>query len=157
MVALAIEQEQGVTVSDLEMEVAGPSYTVDTLDRFVARHPPQDIPVFIIGADAFRDIQAWKAYPAVLDRCHFAVVSRPGLPAADLKLALPDLAGRMCEVPCGTPSQPGILLVDAPTAAVSSTMVRDAVAHGRSLGGLVPANVEQYILRHGFYRTRDAE
>jgi nicotinate-nucleotide adenylyltransferase len=152
MVALAIQQEHGVLVSDLEMDAAGPSYTVDTLARFTERYRPTERPVFIIGADAFRDIGSWKAYPRVLEQCHFAVVSRPGLSVSELPNLLPDLSSRMCHAPCEMPHRPGILLVDAPTAPVSSTAVRDAVAHGRSPGGLVPAGVGEYILRHGFYR-----
>jgi nicotinate-nucleotide adenylyltransferase len=152
MVALAIQQEHGVLVSDLEMDAEGPSYTVDTLTRFAEKYRPAERPVFIIGADAFRDIGSWKAYPRVLDKCHFAVVSRPGLSVTELPNLLPDLAGRMYHAPCEMPQRPGILLVDAPTAPVSSTAVRDAAAHGRSLGELVPAGVGEYIVRHGFYR-----
>jgi nicotinate-nucleotide adenylyltransferase len=156
MAALAIQQEHGVLVSDLEMDAAGPSYTVDTLSRFTQRYGQAHRPVFIIGADAFRDIGSWKAYPRVLDQCHFAVVSRPGLAVSELPALLPGLARRMCSAPCELPHRPGILLVDAPTGAVSSTAVRDAAAHGRSLGGLVPAGVGEYILRHGFYRGTPA-
>jgi nicotinate-nucleotide adenylyltransferase len=157
MVALALQEEHDVIASDLEMDVAGPSYTIDTLDRFAARHPTSGPPFFVIGADAFRDIRMWKGYPQVLDRCHFAVVSRPGLAVPALRDVLPELAGRMHDAPCETPPQPSILLVDAPTAPVSSTAVREAAAQGRSLAGLVPSGVERYILRHGLYRPRDTE
>ena len=152
MVALAVQDESDVIVSDLEMTATGPSYTADTLDRYAAGHPDTSNTFFVLGADAFRDIRIWRDFPRVLDRCHFAVVSRPGLPATALRSLLPDLAGRMLDAPCEIPAQPGILLVDAPTASVSSSSIRDAIREGRSLGGLVPASVERYITQHGLYR-----
>jgi nicotinate-nucleotide adenylyltransferase len=153
MAALAVQHDPVLLVSDLEMETPGPSYTVDTLDRL--QHSRVDLAgvFFITGADAFREIGAWKDYPAVLDRCHFAVVSRPGAPAGDLRRVLPVLAERMEPVPGDVPARPSILLVDAPTAAVSSTAVREARASGRRLTGLVVPPVEQYILEHDLYRV----
>ena len=163
MAALAIQAEPGVLLSDIEMEATGPSYTTATLDRIEARGWSLGTYVFIIGADAFRDIEAWKDYPRVLDRCHFAVVSRPGIPATALREALPALADRMRDVsssgPGGRPvsaettaGRPGILLVDAPTSSVSSTDIRRAIPRGGSLDGLLPPGVASYIARHGLYR-----
>jgi nicotinate-nucleotide adenylyltransferase len=158
MAALAIADDPYLLVSDLEMETAGPSYTIDTLDRLERDgHPSRSI-CFVTGADAFRDIASWKAHRALLDRCHFVVVSRPGSSVIDLPDALPDLADRMVT---GTPRFDGdrsvIVLVDAPTAAVSSTDVRHAIAGGRSLEGLVPKAVAAYIARHELYVTREGQ
>jgi nicotinate-nucleotide adenylyltransferase len=163
MAALATQGEPGVRLSDIEMEATGPSYTTATLDRIEGRGWNLSGFVFVIGADAFRDIEAWKDYPRVLDRCDFAVVSRPGTPASALREALPALAGRMRDVPAdrqsdgpasheATTSRPGILLVDALTAPVSSTDVRRAISRGASLDGLLPATVASYIARHGLYQ-----
>jgi nicotinate-nucleotide adenylyltransferase len=161
MTALATQNEAGILVSDVEMEAAGPSYTATTLDRLEALGWDLRRCCFIIGADAFRDIESWKDYPRVLDRCDFAVVSRPGLPSSELRRLLPSLEKRMVDV--GTPVQDGtsndhrtaqasILLIDAPTAPVSSTDVRTAVAQGSSLEGMLPDGVAEYIARHGLYR-----
>lgn len=152
MAALAAQHEDGILVSDLEMDAPGPSYTTGTLDRLAARGWDLGTVCFITGADAFRDIAAWKGYPAVLDRCHFAVVSRPGVPAHTLGQALPELAARMIAAPCALPSQPSILLVDTPTSPVSSTDVRAAIAAGAPLDGLLPPGVADHISRHGLYR-----
>ena len=154
MAALAVQSDTGLLVSDLEMDASGPSYTASTLDRLQSRGLDLTTFVFVIGADAFREIEAWKDYPRVLDRCAFAVVSRPGLRVTELKQALPSLAGRMVAVSAGATAakQASILLVDAPTAPVSSTDVRQAIASGASLDGLVPAAVAEYIARHGLYR-----
>ena len=109
----------------------------------------------VIGADAFREIRTWKAFPEMLDRCHFAVVSRPGSPAHDLRTTLPEWSGRMID--CAGMSRfdtrldPSIILIDAPTAPISSTDVRRRLAASASIAGLVPDPVARYISKHGLY------
>lgn len=151
MAALAVQPHDAFVVSDLEMHGAGPSYTVATLDRLAAHGLDTRALFFITGADAFRDIRSWRDYPALLDRCHFVVVSRPGCPAAALRQALPELAPRMRDTPCAIATEPGIFLVDAPTSAVSSTDVRQRIAAGRPIAGLVPDSVAAHIQRHELY------
>jgi nicotinate-nucleotide adenylyltransferase len=136
------------------MEGDGPSFTTVTLDRLARHGIDTRSQFFVTGADAFRDIATWQAYPAILDRCHFVVVSRPGSPTTGLRAALPALSQRMIESPwteeaLGTPR---VVLVDAPTSDVSSTTVRERVAAEAPLDGLVPAHVATYIARHGLYR-----
>lgn len=155
MVALAVQGRKGFAVSDLEMRSADPSYTTTTLDR-LERSGLNTLTCYLaIGADAFREIDTWKAFPELLDRCSFIVVSRPTFPVEALRDALPDLAGRMTTVPAdgpiGAAGSPGIFLVDAPTAPVSSTDIRRRVAQGAPIHDLVPAAVAEYIKTHGLY------
>lgn len=157
MVALAAEGRPGLVASDLEVSAPGPSYTSATLTRLAGtgRQPWQIF--FICGADAFAEIATWRDYPEILDRAHFVVVARPGLPVAALGSRLPALAHRM--VPPGGATEAALVgghstavfLVDAPTSDVSSTDIRDRAVAGRSLAGLVPAAVEDYIRRYGLY------
>jgi nicotinate-nucleotide adenylyltransferase len=153
MAALAVQDQEGILVSDLEMDATGPSYTSDTLRRLEARGIDLRFVAFVIGADAFREIEIWKDYPAVLDRCHFLVVSRPEAPAPRLRDELPELSGRMLDAPCALPARPSILLLDATTPPVSSTDVRQAIAKGTPLDGLLPVSVADHISRHGLYRS----
>lgn len=154
MAALAIESEDGYCVSDIEMETMGPSYTVETLGALAARPDMAGVTLhFIVGADAFRGVPSWRAYPHVLDLAHFIVVSRPGWPVGTLSAALPDLAPRMHTTPCTAPSTPSIFLVDAPTSPVSSTAVRQALGAGRLVPGLVPDRVQAYITKHQLYAS----
>jgi nicotinate-nucleotide adenylyltransferase len=157
MAAMAVESDDGLLVSDIEMDVIGPSYTADTLARVQASGVDLQSACFVIGADAFKDIDTWKDYPRVLDWCHFAVVSRPGVPAHGLRSAVPAMADRMINAPFGTPVRPSILLIDASTAAVSSTDVRRAIAAGSGLDGMVPAAVAVHIDRHALYRPRHGD
>jgi nicotinate-nucleotide adenylyltransferase len=152
MVRLAVAGHGGWTVSNLDTLDSGrPAYTSETLDRLARAGLDTRTLFFVTGADAFRDIATWKDYPGILDRCHFVAVSRPGCAATSLPGLLPSLAGRMIETPCGVPARPGIFLVDAPTAPVSSTDVRRRLSAGESIDGLVPGDVARYIRTHGLY------
>jgi nicotinate-nucleotide adenylyltransferase len=151
MAALAVQGRPGLVVSDFEMDADGPSYTSSTLDRLEAAGIDLTRLFFITGADAFREIGTWKDYPGLLDRVHFVVVSRPGCAAPALRARLPALAGRMIETPCEIPSRPVIFLVDAPTASVSSTGVRERLAGGGSIDGLVAPAVKTYIETQNLY------
>jgi nicotinate-nucleotide adenylyltransferase len=167
MVSLAVQNEHGLLASDLEMDATGPSYTSETLSRLENRGVPLSSVFFVIGADAFRDVPAWKDFPAVLNRCHFVVVSRPGLAASALRGALPNLAPRMVNLPQGTstnkerqrevPSEPSILLVEAPTSPASSTEIRRAWGDKTVQDGWLPPSVAAHIARHGLYGRKGRE
>ena len=154
MTTLAADGEAGLAASDLELRQDGPSYTSATLERLAAQGLAATEIFFVTGADAFRDIPTWKDFPAILQNCHFVVISRPGCQASGLRQALPALADRMIDVDNAgvDTSRPSIFLVDADTAPVSSTDVRRRVASGASIEGMVPAAVATYIEAHGLYR-----
>jgi nicotinate-nucleotide adenylyltransferase len=140
-------------VSTIEVDAPGPSYTATTMDQLEQAGTDLRTLVVVTGADAFAGILTWHRADELLDRVTFAVVSRPGHPAPALQTQLPALAPRMC-TPSDWATRAGtsIVLVDAPTSPVSSTMVRAAVAAGQPLSGLVPAPVASYIAAHGLYR-----
>jgi nicotinate-nucleotide adenylyltransferase len=153
MVALAIAGRKGWGALDLELLNVAPSYTSTSLRRLHADgFRPGDL-FFIVGADAFTEIETWNDYPALLDFANFAVVSRPGIAAAELAARLPALAPRMREPGARHRSSQStvIFLIDAATADVSSTAIRLARTQGRSIAGIVPPLVEQHIEQHALY------
>ena len=153
MVSLAVGGRAGWRASDLELRDDSQSYTAATLQKFHERgYKPSEL-YFILGSDAFADIMSWMNYPAILDLAHFAVVSRPGHPIDDMPHRLPTLAGRMVRPPLDAISHidPMIVLIDAPTADVSSSAIRDRRARGETIAGLVPDPVRQHIEQHGLY------
>jgi nicotinate-nucleotide adenylyltransferase len=155
MAALVALDEPGWSVSDVEIERTGPSYTYDTLLAAQATGLAAAQIFFITGADAFAEIATWSRYPAVLDLAHFVVVTRPGSTLDTVAERLPALAGRFRR-PADLDRSPGtgVVLVEAVTPDVSSTVIRARAAKGFSLAGLVPPRVEQYIRRHGLYMER---
>jgi nicotinate-nucleotide adenylyltransferase len=153
MAALAVSRRPGWRLSDLELRTEAPSYTTTTLRRFHERgYTPLEL-FFLIGADAFADIVAWKDYPQILDAAHFVVVSRPGCGVGELSRRLLHLAPRMIQPPLDTsPTHgPSIILIDADTADVSSTAIRHSRAEHRSIAGMVEPSVQQHIEQHGLY------
>jgi len=153
MVALAVAGRAGWRASDLELRDESQSYTSATLDKFHERGYKASELYFILGCDAFAEIATWRNYPGILDRAHFAVISRPGHPVADIPHRLPQLAQRMVRPPLDAISHidPMIVLIDAPTADVSSSAIRDRRARGESVAALVPDPVRQHIEQHGLY------
>jgi len=157
MIALAIGGLAGWRISDLELRVGATSFTTGTLQHLHDRGFAATELFFLSGADAFAEIESWRDFPAILDRAHFAVVSRPGFPVSGLPGRLPGLAARMTG-PSGaaTRSTPSIFLIDAPTADVSATAIRLRSASGESIAGLVPPAVRQHIEQHALYSAASA-
>jgi nicotinate-nucleotide adenylyltransferase len=155
MVALAVGGRAGWRASDLELRDESRSYTSATLQKFHERGYKASELYFILGADAFADIATWMHYPAILDRAHFVVISRPGHPVDELPQRLADLAHRMVRPPLDAISHidPMIVLIDAPTANVSSSAIRERRERGESIATLVPDPVRQHIEQHGLYMS----
>ncbi len=137
MVVLATARDRRFFPSRLELDRAGPSFTVDTLRRARRRWPGAEL-FFITGADAYRDVGTWKEPEALFDLAQMVAVSRPGYDLARLD---PFFRER-------------VRILEIPGYEVSSTEVRRRVAEGRSIRYLVPFEVEVYIEKHGLYRAR---
>jgi len=167
MAALSVNGVEGLTASDAELCVSGPSYTADTLDRMRQSGLDGSQIFFIIGADAFAEIATWHRYPEVLNLAHFVIVSRPGHAIDDVRRRLPALSPHMrsaADVMRAAPSppsrsatasthaNPSIVVVEAATPDVSSTAIRERLRRDESVSGLLPAAVERHIQQHGLYR-----
>ena len=89
----------GWRAADLELRSDAPSFTSRTLDGFHHRgYRPTEL-FFVIGADAFFEIESWRDYPNILDAAHFVVISRPGIPVRAVAARLPQLGARMVTGP----------------------------------------------------------
>jgi nicotinate-nucleotide adenylyltransferase len=142
MAELAAKGRPGWSVSRIEIDRDGRSYTYDTL---VELNKPAWKIFFITGADAFAEIATWSRYPAVLDLANFVVVSRPGITLDSLRERVPTAFSHRSS------AQTRVILVEAHTPDVSSTEIRRLVRAGQSLAGLVPDAVAAYIATHGLY------
>ena len=146
LVALAVQGDETLRASDLELTRTGPSYTADTL-RAVSRqgwHASQIF--FILGSDAFAEIATWREFPAVLDAANFVVIARPGTTLDAAAARTPSLRGRL-----GT----SIFLVEARTRDVSSSTIRARLAARQPIDDLVPAAVARHIVAHHLYDAVD--
>ncbi|HKO03570.1 MAG TPA: nicotinate-nucleotide adenylyltransferase [Candidatus Acidoferrales bacterium] len=137
------------------------SYSVDLVRAYRKRLPRAARLYFLIGADAFLEIGAWRDPQALLDACDFIVASRPGFPLEKLRAALPPgmLArgpGRLGARGAGSPAlrlrRSTVHLISSVHVDISSTAIRALASRGRSIRGLVPAAVEDYICKQSLYR-----
>jgi nicotinate-nucleotide adenylyltransferase len=152
LIALAIQDQEVLRASDMELTRSGPSYTADTLRALAARgwHPSQIF--FILGSDAFAEIATWREFPAVLDAAHFTVIARPGTTLDAAVARTPDLRARIRR-PDETSRGSGtsIFLVEALTRDVSSSTIRARLTAQQPIDDLVPAAVAHYIVEHHLY------
>ncbi|MDO4239537.1 nicotinate-nucleotide adenylyltransferase [Micrococcus sp.] len=132
MTVVATASNPRFTVSRVDIDRPGNTYTVDTLRDIRARRPDSEL-FFITGADALGQILTWKDVEELWDLAHFVGVTRPGYALADLGL------------------EDDISLMEIPAMAISSTDCRDRVARGRPVWYLVPDGVVQYINKHHLY------
>jgi nicotinate-nucleotide adenylyltransferase len=153
LVALAVSGYANLTASDLELQRQGPSYTVATLQELhrMGWQPAQIF--FIIGADAFGEIESWRAFPDVLEAAHFAVVGRAGTAPEDIIPGVAAVAARVA--PPGYQPQherdTKVFAVAGRTRDVSSSLIRERLRQGQHLADLVPAAVERHIMANRLY------
>ena len=141
MLRLAIAGKPYFRLSAIEIERAGPSYTVDTITQMKAQLGMEDELVFIIGWDKLYELHLWKDLLRLLEACRLAAVPRPGY-------SMPDLASLEAAIP-GAAQR--VELLDMPLMDVSASEIRRRVARGQSISALVPRAVAQYIDQHALY------
>ncbi len=154
MLELAVAGQPGLSACAMEGERPGPSFTIDTLRALRQGNGSQLY--FIIGLDAFADIHTWKEYDLLPDEAHLVILNRPGslIPAAEY---ITEFFPAFSTVDDGKSWQAagvaGEIYVPAMEAhAVSSSMLRTAVAAGRDIRTLTPAAVAEYIVKNQLYQ-----
>jgi nicotinate-nucleotide adenylyltransferase len=160
MVALACAGDRRLVPSLLEAPAeAGKScYTIDTVRKVRRSLHESDRLFFLIGVDAFLELPSWKEYRRLLDLVDFIVVSRPGFDANEIRKVVP----KAMTPSGGAPGKPDTIRLRRSTLhvlrgihmPVASHDIRKAIGSGRSVTGLVPPLVEEYILKEGLYRPR---
>ncbi len=137
MTVIATASNPRFTVSRVDIDRSGPTYTIDTLRDLKALRPDAEL-YFITGADAIAQILSWRDHDELWDLAHFVAVSRPGhVLSTD-----------------GLPSE-DVSQLEIPALAISSTDCRDRVEQGHPVWYLVPDGVVQYIAKHHLYRSKE--
>ena len=135
MVQLAIEKNPYFHVSRIELERAGPSYTIETLKALRRHHGQATELAWIIGADSLIEYKVWKDFDAVLAECVLIATTRPNY---DLDRVPAEIQKQVTAFP--------ITGVD-----ISATAIRERIRKGLSIRYLVPDAVQTYIDRHRLY------
>ncbi|MFN8534079.1 MAG: nicotinate-nucleotide adenylyltransferase [Dehalococcoidia bacterium] len=141
MVNLAVAGNPGFAASARDVERAGPTYTVDTLEAVQRDHPGARL-LFLLGQDALAQIGSWRDPARIADLADLVALSRPGAPPIDLAAlhpAIPDAPLR-------------VKVVETPLIGISATMIRARVRAGHSIRYLVPDPVADFIEAERLYR-----
>ncbi len=144
MTELAVMQIPWAKPLAIEAQRAGMTYTVDTLRELRMRRPA-DAFFYIVGTDALRDMPLWREATEAMKLCELIAVTRPGYDKQalqDARAAAEDKTGAKVHI-----------AHDANGLMISSTRVREAVAAGESVEGMVPFAVAEYIGERGLYQS----
>jgi len=133
MTVIATASNPRFTVSRVDIDREGPTYTIDTLRDLRAQRPDDEL-FFITGADALAEILSWKNADELFELAHFIGVTRPGHELTDP----------------GLPEN-GVSLQEVPAMAISSTDCRSRVSRAEPVWYLVPDGVVQYINKYSLY------
>ena len=137
---LAVEDEERLAVSTLEVDRGGASYTVDTLRVLHDLEPEHEL-IFIVGGDMAQSLPSWREPEAILGLARLAVAEREGVRREDIARRLDSLH-----------SGDRVVFFDMPRIDVSSSAIRRRVAEGRPIRYLVPDRVAAAIAERGLYR-----
>lgn len=139
MTVVATASNPVFTVSRVDIDRPGPTYTIDTLRDLKKQRPDAEL-FFITGADALGQILTWKDSGEMWDLAHFVAVTRPGFDLSTSHLPQRD-----------------VTVAEIPAMAISSTDVRRRSAERKPIWYLVPDGVVQYIRKYGLYGSDDID
>lgn len=129
MVELAIEDAPHFTLETFELERGGLSYTFDTMKTLTGQEPGVEF-YFIIGGDSIDHLHTWYRIDELIQMVKFVGIRRPG---SEAKTIYP------------------VLMIDAPEIGLSSTLLRERFAVGKTVRYLLPKPVEAFIRKEGLY------
>jgi len=135
MLNLAISDNPSFTISDVEKERGGVSYTIDTV-RFFLNQSAYDRVYLLIGADSLLELSSWRSWQELLELATVVVMGRPGRSLGNVNKAVLDK----------------VIIIDTPLIDISATTIRKRVKEGRSIRYMVPDAVREYIEKYNLYR-----
>ena len=158
MVELACAPYSRFVPSSIEIEDRGTSYSIITLKKIEKKFPGAWI-FFILGADAFLEIETWKDYETLLSRCFFIVISRPvyslnnvfGVLKGKYREKMHELTESE-EIEEQMLSNYRIFILSIAALDIAATDIRSRIKRGESVSHLLPGPVEEYIIKNNLYR-----
>lgn len=156
MLDLAVENNSYFFTSDVELRRPGKSYSIETIGYFKQSFEKELTLFFIMGMDAFLEINSWRSCNELFSLCNFIVMTRPGYETKELGQVIPaqirkDFVYHPDEKRFVHRSQFSIYVKDITPLDISSNDIRTFVRNGRSIKYLLPEVVENYVNDHGFY------
>jgi len=163
MVRIATEGNTRFTVSDIEMKLPRPSYSIKTIEHIIETRADRNLKLyFVMGMDSFMDLDTWHASERIIKLCDIITAFRPGAPCGLLtkhryvrevnvvtldRLVSGELKIGSIELVSGR----RLWLISTPSMDISSTDIRERVKARKSVKYLLPERVESYIMEHRLY------
>jgi nicotinate-nucleotide adenylyltransferase len=155
MVKLATEDNSCFSTTDIELTRPNKSYSIDTI-RYFRERQSEDL-FFILGSDAFVEIETWWEFQNLFALCNFIVMTRPGFEKNFSSSLLPKSLSSLFryeeEKVWVHASGHTLQFKEITVLDISSTKIRELMAKGESIRYLVPEKVDAYVRDHGLYRA----
>ncbi len=159
MTRLGTNCSKRLEAMDVEGKRAGFSYSIETLQELSRKFGPSAELFFILGTDAFLEIETWRNYERLFDYAHFVILSRAGCNSHGLTDIFSDLGVKASATGDKNrfvaPSGKFIILITPTRMEISSTNIRNMIKQGESICFLVPQGVSAYIDQKGLYVNND--
>ncbi len=157
MLQLAIAGNPRFRLSDIELRMPGKSYTVHSLRRFGKENPGAEL-FFLVGCDAFFEMDTWRDFREIFGLAGIVVLCRPEHSLEEMLAFATAKVSGLYEAVAETgqirhPELRSIYKLLNTRMDISSTRIRELAAQGRSIRYLVPDNVWSYIGENALYRT----
>lgn len=156
LLRLALQNHADISIDDRELNRKGITYSVDTLGELTAEKAQDEVLLLIMGSDAFMKFHLWKDWRKILQLAHLVVMHRPGWEIKQNELA-PELAELLAHNRCDSRVQlkqataGRVRFETVEPYDISATKIRQTLAAGESIKGLVPTRVSDYISQQGLF------
>jgi nicotinate-nucleotide adenylyltransferase len=148
MIALAIADNEKFRLNNYELRKSEPSYTLETVRHFQADYGGKALIYWLVGADSLDELSHWYGIVELIDECNLCVMFRAGCKSPDFaKFKNVWGAARVEKLQRNVIRTP---LID-----ISSTEIRNRLAAGRDVTGMLAPQVADYIRKHGLYQSKD--
>ena len=144
MTVLATSNNPYFSVSRMEIDRPGLTYTIDTIKNLKKICSDKTEIYFITGADAINEILTWKDPEELFKICNFVAVTRPGYDKDKLLATLKGFEKKY---------KINLIFIEVPALSISSTDIRNRVVEDKPIKYLLPDEVEQYIKKYNLYKT----
>lgn len=134
MARLAVGDDPFIKVSDVEMHLPRPSYTINTLQHLSEQYPDNQF-VFVCGMDSLQNLDKWKDYEKILENYPILVFPRKGYDGGELINHL------------------SVRVVETPIIELSSTFIRNCIANNINVRHFIPENAYNYLINNNLYKN----
>ncbi len=147
MIALAIAGKKTFEAGDCELKKPAPSYTLETVRQYQAEYGGDTLINWLIGADSVDDLAYWYKIVELIDTCILTTMYRAGCAPPDFTKFEPQWGPERVEKLRQN-------IIQTPLIDISSTEIRERLAAGRDVTGMISPSVFEYIRKHGLYRPK---